>query len=397
MTGDPRIVYVVESFPAYSQTFIQNEIRAIRAQGVDPLVLSLYPLHDLEDPTAGDIPHRLLASPSRHPARLAAAALRAALSHPIGLGRAALLVAARPSRLQLHAFGKALLLVDTLRGTRVERLHAHFARASASVAMLGATMLRARFSFTAHAVDIFWRPFDVDRKLRRADVTVTVCDYNRHFIEGQWPGLGTVAVIPCGVDTAQFERRRPYRTSPFTVVAVGRLVEKKGFDDLVAACDILRARGVDVRCRIVGDGEERARLEAMVADRQLEGVVVLTGSRTPEEVRSELEDATVFCLPCRIDRFGNRDSQPVVVKEAMSMELPVVGTREVALPEVVDETVGLLVPPRDPDALADALADLAARRAEDLETMGRRARARVREQFSITDGASALLRAFGRR
>lgn len=391
-----RLVYVVERFPQQSQTFIQNEVRELTRLRVLPRVVALYPVRGA-DQTATDLAHDVLPSAWRAKRRLAAALLRLLLRHPVGLIRAVVVAARRPTRLQLHALAKAILLLDLLgNGPPPARIHAHFARASASTAMLAAAALRCRFSFTAHAVDIFVHPFDVDRKLRAADVAITVCEYNRRWMAGRWPGAGVIEVVPCGVHPEQFRRSSSYRRQPFTVVAVGRLVPKKGFDVLVEACARLVADGIDVRCRIVGDGPERGRLLALVDARGLGDRVEVGAFLSPPEVRGVLEDATVFCLPCVVAPDGDRDSQPVVVKEAMAMELPVVVTEEVGLPEVVDDGVGRLVPPGDPEALAAALADLHAAPEADLRRVGRAGRRRIEAAFTTAQQAAGLLACWDR-
>jgi colanic acid/amylovoran biosynthesis glycosyltransferase len=111
-------------------------------------------------------------------------------------------------------------------------------------------------------------------------------------------------------------------------------------------------------------------------------------------VRAALEEACVFSLPCRVAPDGDRDSQPLVVKEAMAMGLPVVGTAEVAMPEMVDESNGRLVPPEDIDALADALAQLAALDEDDLRALGEAGRRRVEAEFRLDEATARLLEHF---
>lgn len=386
------VAYVCDGFPALSQSFVQNEVRELRALGREPRIFHLYD-PDGPDPTAGDLPHTRLPSVRDEPS-FAGALLRVARRSPRGLARAVGLAMARPSRYQFHCLGRAVRLLDALGGDTPDRIHAHFARGSASTAMLAAAALGSRFSFTAHANDIFQRPFDVPRKLRRADVTVTVCDYNRRRIEASWPGLGRLTIIPCGVQPQHFARATPYRNRPFRILSVGRLVEKKGFVDLVDACALLRDRGVRFDCEIIGEGPERRTLEGRIERHGLASVVRLAGAKTATEIRDSLEQATVFCLPCVIASDGDLDSQPVVTKEAMAMEVPVVTTDEVGNPEMVDETVGRLVPPRDPRSLADALGELAALDRDELAAMGRAGRRRVEERFDLRVQVRRLLQAW---
>jgi colanic acid/amylovoran biosynthesis glycosyltransferase len=151
-------------------------------------------------------------------------------------------------------------------------------------------------------------------------------------------------------------------------VAVGRLVEKKGFAHLIEGA----ARTPLDRLVIVGDGPLRGDLERLAAER---GVAVeLPGPRDPDEVRSLLEEADLLAMPCVIAADGDRDSMPVVVKEALAMEVPVVVSDEVGLPELVNEEWGRLVPPGDPDALAGAIDEVLVLPAEERIRMGRAGR-----------------------
>lgn len=387
------VVYVVERFPERSQTFIHNELRALHRLGIVPTVYALYPPTDTDDSTA-DLDFHLLPSSGRHPLQLARAVGRLARQHPVGLARAVMLAARHPTRLQLHALSKAILLVAGLDGLPL-RIHAHFARASASAAMLAAAILGRPFSFTAHALDVFVAPFDLGRKLDRADVVVTVCEYNRRYIGETWPGRGNLVVIPCGVDPSAFDGARHREPDTFTIVAVGRLVPKKGFDDLVRATGLLRDAGLEVRCQVLGEGPERAALTQLINRLDLTGVVELAGAVSPAGVQHALERATVFCLPCVVAPDGDRDSQPVVVKEAMAMGLPVVGTTAVGMPEMVDEQVGRLVAPHDPRALAGALEELARMPAAERQLLGSAARARVEERFALDPLVARLASVLG--
>lgn len=390
MSSNDAIAYVVDGFPALSQTFVQNELRELAKLGIHPRVFSLYDPHG-RDPEADDLPYTRLRSPSADPIAFLLTLARVTWRRPGAVARATALALARPSRLQLHALGRAIFLFDALGSWRPVRLHAHFARVSASTAMLAAAGLRCRFSFTAHANDIFQGPLDIERKLRRADLVVTVCEYNRRRIEAEWPGLASdLVIIPCGVQVDRFVRSRPYRRDPFTIVAVSRLVEKKGFDDLIRACGVLRDRGVEFQARILGDGNQRAKLEALISELRLGALVHLEGAKRPAEIRDALEDASVFCLPCVIAADGDLDSEPVVVKEALAMQVPCVVTDEVGNPEMVDETVGRLVPVHDPDALAAALAEVAVLPVDELRAMGEAGRRRVEVEFSLAQLAAEL-------
>ena len=256
-----------------------------------------------------------------------------------------------------------------------QHLHAHFAGGAALDALRLAALSGRPFSVTAHAYDIFMTPRNLREKLERADAVFTGCDYNVRYLRRIVPRANLHKVV-MGVDAPAFERRTPLAQGK-TVLAVGRLVEKKGFDVLLDA--IAELPGVALR--IIGDGPLRAQL-AQQAERL--GVdVELLGSRAPAEVRDVLEAADLLAMPCVVARDGDRDSMPVVVKEAMAMELLVVASDEVGLPECVLEPWGFLAPPGDAAALAEQLRAALALSPEQRRRAGRQAREWVRANANV--------------
>jgi glycosyltransferase involved in cell wall biosynthesis len=188
-----------------------------------------------------------------------------------------------------------------------------------------------------------------------------------------------------GVDPDAFHRSAPYPGGR-TVVAIGRLVPKKGFAHLVQAAALAT---VD-RVLIAGDGPLRTELAALVDRLGLGDRVDLLGSQTPDQVRDLLERADVLAAPCVVAPDGDRDTMPVVVKEALAMEVPVVASDEVGLPEVVRPQWGRLVPPGDAAALARGIDDLLALPAGERAAMGRAGRAFVAGHCNVNLQAERL-------
>jgi len=386
------LVMVIDRFPERSQTFVVNEIVQLRKLGVDLQVFDLEEPLDRADEMMGIHVQRVARSETISRRRLAFMLTRLVPRWGVGPLRATRLLQENRDDTNRIAFRRAVDLVRRLKA-RPAAIHAHFANAPASVAMFASAMTGVPFSFTAHAYDIFEQATDLRRKLQRAAVAIDVCEYNRDWLQARHQ-LGTRhVVVPCGVDLADWRRSRPYRHTPFRVLAVGRLVEKKGFSDLVRAIGLLRDRGVQLRLDVIGTGADGSALLELVAILGLEDWVSFHGSRPSAVVREAMEDASVFCLPCVVASDGDRDSQPVVVKEAMAMELPVVGTKEVGMPEmVVHGETGLLVPPHDPGALAGALQTLADD-AGRCQTMGAAGRRRVEAFFGFDTTIPMLLEA----
>lgn len=366
----PVVGYVLDHHLQTSQTFVSGELDELRRQGTvvrvvalrhgdravpDPEVLHLSDLRPGRKAAARA--HLRLAG--RHPGRYAVSAAR--------LARVRSEVGTAPSQVDWRTLPAA---VEHLRG--VGALHAHFAWSAAAVAYVLAPLLRVPWSFTAHANDIFSRQRNLPLKLARADRVVTVCDYNQRWLREHLAVTRHVDTVVCGVRLPPRSPRRP----EVDVVAVGRLVPKKGFDVLVEAAGLLQ--GVTVE--IVGEGPERARLEELA--RRSGASVHFVGALPHEQALERVAAASVFCLPARVARDGDRDSMPVVLKEAMAREVPVVATAVVAIPEMVDEEVGRLVPPDDPAALAAAIGELLGDPAL-CARLGAAGRERVRERFTL--------------
>lgn len=193
------------------------------------------------------------------------------------------------------------------------------------------------------------------RNVERADLVVVTSRYSAE-VAGREYGvpLERLAVVPEPIDLEvwddQFWRapRRP-RNGP-VVLSVARMYPRKRLSDLLRAAAILRARMPAVQVRIVGRGPEWEALGRLHAELGLGEAVALLGDLSRERLAEEYVNASAFCLPSVQEGFG------IAFLEAMAAELPVVACRIAAIPEVVlDGTTGLLVPPRDPAALAEAL------------------------------------------
>jgi glycosyltransferase involved in cell wall biosynthesis len=262
-------------------------------------------------------------------------------------------------------------------------LHAHFATSGAITAGRLARLLGVSYSVTAHAYEIFGPPEPLNEKLKRASFVTTGCQYNVSYLRDRvLDGSPPLHEVVMGVDVEQFKRGRPYPGGR-RVLAVGRLVPKKGFADLIEAAALLEAEGALDALTIVGEGSQRDELERLVAARGLDHRVSLPGAMDPSRVRRELEHSDLFVMPSVVAADGDRDSMPVVVKEALAMELPVVATDEVGLPELVRPEFGRLVPPGDRGALAGAIAEVLGLAPEERAAMGARGRAWVAEHANL--------------
>jgi glycosyltransferase involved in cell wall biosynthesis len=295
----------------------------------------------------------------------------------------------------LRHFFKAGYLVDILLHKPVDHLHAHFASTPTLVAMFAHQLSGIPYSFTAHAKDIYVNDPDVFRvKLERARAVVTCTEYNRRFLQEQFGPLcdGKLHSIYHGLDVSQFKFTLPRRVESGdpVILSVGRLVEKKGLADLIAAADILRRRGHSFQLEIIGSGPLRGALETQVKQLGLEDRTRLLGALAHDRVCLAYQRASVFVLPCLVTSNGDRDGIPNVLLEAMASGVPAVSTPISGIPELIESGVdGLLVPPKDPTSLAEAVERVLA--SQELgERLARAARAKIEASFSLDSSADRL-------
>ena len=378
-----KLAYVLDSWPRLSETFVRREL-AIAARLHDVRVLALTRTTEtVEDAEAKELEPlvSILGEGSQ-------GAAGAALSHPMRFARAAR--AARAGRVEgtQRRFGALVRAGEDLRRFGVERIHAHFARWSTAAAAVLSAWTGAPFGFTAHAYDLFDEPTRFAAKARAASWVVTCSAYGgteARRLAGA--AASKVVTIRHGLDLATWSRATsPRSPGPLRVLAVGRLLPLKGFDVLVEAISLLAKRGVAAEARIVGDGEAAGDLAALVDARGLRDRVRLDGARSSIEVRDAMRDgADVIAVPSRKDRLPN------TIAEAFACGRPVVATPVGGIRELVEEGVtGLLVPPDDAVALADALARLAVD--PNLgPKLGAAGRARVEEAFDGERNVKTLL------
>ncbi|MCI0422313.1 MAG: glycosyltransferase, partial [Acidobacteria bacterium] len=239
-------------------------------------------------------------------------------------------------------------------------------------------------------------PVLLPEKLSGAKFVATCTGYNEAHLSrlGEGNFDRRLKRIYHGLDV---ERYRPGPCAPPgkpVLMAVGQLKEKKGFAYLIEACRLLKDRGYDLECQIVGEGPLREGLQAQIRRLSLEGMVILRGALPHPEVIDTYKRSTIFVLPCVIGANGDQDGIPNVILEAMAMQLPVVSTRHSGIPEVVEDGVnGLLVPPADEVALAEALADLLDD-PDSRQQFGHKGRQKVIEHFDVEQNVKRLLAEF---
>ncbi len=395
---DGPIAYVMKRYPRLTETFILNEIRAMERMGAKLHIFSLLPpeppphhpmVEEVRAPIHSPPPagrpkwamlsrahgHMLVAAPIRYMGAFLRAILWSMLSpNPFSVWK---------------QFGRGGFVASTCRRSRIRHIHAHFANAPAASARFASLMSGIPFSFTTHAKDLYLTPPRVIQRRARAATFVATCTgYNARYLHGL---LGAdakkVHLVYHGIDLSQFDSREQQKPldkiSSSLILSVGRLVPKKGHDELIAACALLRERGISFRCVIVGEGPLREELAAQIAALSLGGIVKLEGAMTHSRLVVLYRRANLFALAPRITDDGDRDGIPNVIAEAMATGVPVVSTNVSGIPElVIHEKTGLLVPPNDRVALADAIEALLAKPLV-AARFAHAARARLEQDFDL--------------
>jgi colanic acid/amylovoran biosynthesis glycosyltransferase len=354
-----RVGYVMKVYPRFSETFIVNEILAHETAGLDIDIFSLRPPQDTH---YQDVIARVRASVTYLPDGTLKAeefwhSLRSAEALPGA--RAGMSAAQTATAAETHA---AIMLAHAVRRRGIVHLHAHFASAATTVARMAAAFADITYSLTAHAKDIFHegvRHDDLERKLADAAATITVSNYNLTYLQETFGSAAArVRHVNNGLELARFPYEPPTARRR-RVVAVGRLVEKKGFSVLIDACALLKDRGTPVECAVIGGGELEGALAAQIARRGLQSWVSLTGPQPQAAVVEAVRQAGVLAMPCIIGADGNRDGLPTVLLEAMALGTPCVSTDVTGIPEVIQhDRTGLIVPQHDAASLAAAIAQL---------------------------------------
>jgi len=241
----------------------------------------------------------------------------------------------------------------------IRHLHAHYSNLPAKVALLVHRITGISYSITTHAKDIFQNdPFASPKlhdRMCRASFVVANSQFSAEHIRDGLNGQGEVRVVHNGLDLEAFPQRQTLPEKPL-ILAVGRLVQKKGFSILVAACQLLKQKGVRFACEIVGTGAQSSLLKEEIRKRDVGELVTLVGPLPQQVLREHYTRAMVFALPCIRAADGDRDILPNAIKEAMAVGVPVVTSRLEGIEELIEDGAsGLLVEPGDPSALAEKL------------------------------------------
>ena len=378
-------VYLFERFPSLTQTFCYREVEELSRLIPGLLVWSIRRPKDKPVDLSADLIERVQYLPSQEELDLELGSVRRAILHnyPPYVIWMLRLCRNRPGKYRLR---EAAWLGKRLLQSNVDHVHTHFAGIGARTAWWIKKLYGINFSFTAHANDIFCDsddPIELIHLVESARFVITVSNFSCAWLVDRFPGCqGKIHRIYNGIKMQEKCLWVGAASIPL-ILSVGRLIEKKGFEDLITACAFLRDQGTTFQCMIVGGGPLEQALHSQIDELSLGEYVFLVGPMANSEVRVQMSKADVFALACVNEVEGGADNLPTVLMEAMDIGLPVVSTRVAGVPEMVDEgTTGFLVPERDPKALAEGIQTLIVDRLK-ARAMGEEGKKLADKKFSI--------------
>lgn len=398
-----RVGYVVKVYPRFSETFVVTEILAREAAGEDIAVYALRPTSDARfHPQLAQVRAPVTHVPRTHKLSTEWALLARAHEELPGFAEAFGTLMPMLVRMGPSDAAQAVDLALRLRADGITHVHVHFANVASWCAAAACALVGIPFTVTTHAKDLFHDSVDrtlLTQVLTRAELVVAISDYNARFLVEQ-VGIPAdrVRLVRNGIDLPRFPYADPSPPqSPLRVLAVGRLVEKKGFRHLVEAAAAL-GDDVPIEVRIVGDGDLAGALHEQIAALGVDGRVRLVGPRSQAELIDELQWADVFVAPCVVGADGNADGLPTVILESMASGVPCIATDVTGIPEAIHPQTR--TEPRTGILLGQAADDLSPRLADALREVAdplwprvqvaRAARAAVERDFDTTRQARRL-------
>lgn len=368
--SDPVLGYILKGYPRISETFISNEILLLEKLGFS---MHLFPMRKPRENFSHGSVKQIKAKVDYLPTELIPQFLRLLIPNIFLSAKKSaeyknVLLFAQQGLSQ----GKGLLTLKhllqagylannhLLGDTRIRHLHGHFAHSPTSVTLFASLFSGIPFSFTAHAKDIYTSSKEkLRRKIDKADFVVTCTEHNKNYL-ANIAGAGETPIycIYHGIDLSLFTNDivPTSPTSPYQLLTVARITEKKGLPTIYKALAILKEKGIAFQHTLIGDGDDRNTILALVENLGLQDNCQWLGTQTHEEVLKYFRQSDLFILGCEIARNGDRDGIPNVLVESLAMGVPALSTRVSAIPEIlIDEKTGITVEPKDPKSLAEAM------------------------------------------
>jgi colanic acid/amylovoran biosynthesis glycosyltransferase len=400
-----KVLYVVSRFPSLTTTFTAYEMSTIQQSGVDVHVATIWAPEDDTEPQTVEkqfcdkICELRLSNPA-----LWLRSLQQIFLHPTVLiliiqlffGH---LVSVYAVLKLLVSLPKGLYLGYWVRKHQFDHIHAHFLSSPATVALIASHISGVPYTVTIHAFDIFAsNPYDrngsIPLKCEKAATCIVISQFNLDYMRKTWPKMGgRFELIYNGIDVDMFSSKGERKSDPaiYRILSNGRLVYTKGHTFLIEAVAKLRSQKRNIALEIIGGGPMDAELHELANRLGVTEHVTFTGKMLQEEILNHYRASDLFVLACAISPDGDMDGLPVVLVEALSMEVPTISTQVSGVPEIVQDNItGLCIPPHDSDKLADAIAYMMDH-PDEARQMAQAGRARVMKYFNRHESGKTLL------
>jgi len=379
-----KIAYLCTEFPVLSETFVATEMRAMAALGHQ---IKPYSFHR---PQAEFQPQdQAIQQQTVYLTELGLPDAIAYLRHPkVGLLKALSFVMKQEGLAKRSLLFHATKLAEQLIRDQCDHLHAHFAHSSAATAIVAARLANISVSFVGHGYDVYASPSDLALKLNSADFCIAVCKDMQHDFQKIAPN-SKVGLVYCGIDPSLFPRKKHHFSAQNRLLYFGRICATKGVEHIIDALSSLH-NAPQLNLDIVGDGDMLEPLRKYVKQRGLTERVHFLGSQSAQWFSKNCHNYDALVVPFKMADNGDRDTGPVVVKEAMALGLPVITTYFMGCKEMLSSETAIRVAADNPHQLAEAIKQLNNMTSHDIKTMADRAFSRVHQLFTASYQARRL-------
>lgn len=397
-----KVAYIMSRFPHLPETFIIREMAALEKEGIQ---VSLYPIivqrekviHPIARPWLKRVNRSSLFSPTVWLANLRRVfsdfkGYRSLLKHVLDANK-------ENKKFSLRAlviFPKAVWMAERMKRERIDHIHAHYATHPALLAFIVHRLTGIPYSVSVHAHDIYVDQTMLCEKLNSAEFIRSISEFNKKFLINHCgSALGPkIHLVHCGIDLKNYRDIKNKRKGKFRILSIGSLQPYKGYEYLLKACALLKRRGFNFSCEIIGGGELKSSLEIMIAELGLKKNFQLLGRKTETEVAEFLHHADCYVQPSIITESGKMEGIPVALMEAMACKLPVIATKISGIPELVDDQrTGFLVPPNDEVALAERIFWIYENQ-KNVGELGKQGYRKIKKEFNLNKIAPQLKELF---
>lgn len=398
MSSNLKVGYILEYFPARSETFILNELRTLKKLGVEPIIIQLSPYKDLIQVKSGEFTvYPLFSLQLSKIARELPNFILNLISKPTTYLPIIVKVLGSYPNLGFKMVLRAIVFQPKIskiaRRESINHFHAHFTGNPALFAMLASKVNGITYSFTVHGKSLFVNPFLIKEKVAGAKFVASISEFNKKYMIKKFKLAEyqkKIKVIRCGVASSYLKEKKDPSDHFLRIITVSRLAPKKGIDDILRALNVIKNLGINFQYRIIGAGILHSELVSLTKRLGISDEVIFLGSQPSETVFKELSKADVFVLTPKSKKTEIEEGIPVVLMEAGLAGLPVISSKIAGIPELIEHGKnGFLINQGDYEKLAGLLATLY-KNPYKRTKLGNKLGEKVRKDFNLQENVSIL-------